>query len=97
MNQWQTMENAPKDQPIIAWCNHENSDAYFVNPTTLTTFGAHAEVVQCAEDGLQIVEWGGEYHEGEYSMSAWWFVRGTDFEVVANPIYWMLPEPPETL
>lgn len=98
MNQWQTMESAPKDQSILAWCEDKREvDQYYFDDGTLTTYGAHAECGQSAEDGLQIVEWGGAYIEGEFFIGDWWFVKGTDFEVVANPIYWMpLPEPPAT-
>lgn len=104
MSEWQSIETAPKDKPILAWCNHD-ADPYVEDAQTgrLTTYGAHCEGLAYATDGYNVVEWGGEtseygeYNELLYSIPDWWFVVGSDFEVAANPTHWMpLPEPPSS-
>lgn len=101
MKKWQTIENAPKDKPILAWCNHE-ADPYVEDAQAgrLTTYGGHCEGLSHASDGYNIVEWGGEtseygdYGECLYSIPDWWFVVGSEFEVVANPTHWQPLDPP---
>lgn len=92
------MDTAPKDKPILAWCDHA-ADPYFLEEgKRLTTYGAHAEGQMHAEDGFQIVVWGGEVAESDWetghvaAIPDWWFVAGSDWEVVANPVrWWKLP------
>lgn len=95
-SRWQPIETAPKDRPILAWCDHE-ADPYSVDDKTLTTYAAHAEGLGHAPTGCHIVEWGGgwteSYEDGGGEMSDWWFVAGSEFEVAANPTHWM-PLPP---
>lgn len=102
---WQPMKTAPKDRPVLAWCDHE-ADPYIVGTTgdgrtMLTLYAAHYEGMSHAPTGFHIVEWGGgfddstwEYPDGA-SLPDWWFVAGSEHEVAANPIHWMpLPKPP---
>ena len=101
--QWQPIETAPKDKPILGWCVHE-ADKYFEEDIGyLTTYGAHCEGFSHAENGVQIIEWGGEYDgrsndpelDDGYTPE-WWFVTGWEFEKPANPTHWMpLPEEPQ--
>lgn len=93
--------NTPKDHPILAWCNHE-TEPYHLGDGRLTVYGAHAEGLSHAPTGFHIVEWGGafddrtwEYQNGAH-LPDWWFVAGSEFEVVANPTHWCeLPDKPE--
>ena len=87
---WQPMDTAPKDRPILALCAH-SADPYYLDDGGLTIYGAHAEGVGYAEDGLQLVEWGGEYEDPDMGggyIPAWWFVLHSGFEKVANPVCW---------
>lgn len=99
MSDWQPIETAPKDRPILAWCDHE-ADPYFEEDSgRLTLYGGHAEGLSHAPTGYHIVEWGGAYEDswedGGAHMPDWWFVVGSDFECAANPTHWMpLPAPP---
>lgn len=102
---WHSMESAPKDgSPILAWCDHE-ADHFIQDEETgyLTTYTAHSEGYgQHAQDGYQVVAWGGEYRDkGTWEepqniyIPDWWFVHGSDWEIPANPICWApLPEHP---
>lgn len=97
---WQPIETAPKDKPIVGWCVH-SADPYWASETHLTTYGAHAEGLGHADDGPNIIVWGGEYHENDWEsgvnahIDAWWFVDGSDWEKPANPTHWMpLPADP---
>lgn len=105
MSKWQPIETAPKDTPILAWCDHE-ADPYEMEPTSdgrsqVTLYAAHAEGLSHAETGFHIVEWGGGFDDSTYEypngacLPDWWFVAGSEFEVAANPTHWMpLPEQP---
>lgn len=98
---WQPIETAPKDAPVLAWCDHE-ADPYSldVDGGSLTLYAAHAEGMGHAETGWHIIEWGGSFSDSEDDGGAWlpdwWFVVGSEFEIAANPTHWMpLPPPPE--
>lgn len=95
--EWQPMETAPRDRPILAWCDHA-SDSYVEDVLSgrLTPYAAHAEGLGHAVDGYQVVEWGGGYHDPDGEMMPdWWFVAGSGFECPASPIRWTnLPLPP---
>lgn len=105
MSQWQTIDTAPKDRPILAWCDHE-ADPWEAGRTPdgrrrLTLYAAHAEGMGHAPTGWHIVEWGGAFDDSTWeepgaNLPDWWFVAGSEFEVAANPTHWQpLPEPPE--
>lgn len=90
----QPLESAPKNRPILAYCNHE-ADPYTVHPDgkRLTLYAAHYEGLSHAPTGFHIIEWGGAFDDStpEYSGASlpdWWFVAGSSFEVAANPILW---------
>jgi hypothetical protein len=100
----QPIETAPKDRSILAWCDHE-ADPLFAGKTAdgrtiLTVYAAHGEGLSYAPTGYHIVEWGGAFNDSTYEYSGaslpdWWFVAGSEFEVVANPTHWTdLPQPP---
>jgi hypothetical protein len=100
---WQPIETAPKDKPILAYCNHE-ADSFFVNENAgrLTVYAAHHEGGSHCDTGIHIVEWGGAWDDRSYfepdagHVSDWWFVSGSEFEMAANPTHWMpMPEPPK--
>ena len=91
---WQPMETAPKDgTAILAMCNHDADPYIEKGGARLTAYGAHAEGLTRVQDGIHVVEWGGEYIYLEYTIPPWWFRSGSDFEEVANPVAWM-PIPP---
>lgn len=100
----QPIATAPKDCPILAWCDHEagqqENDA--ATDGRLTLYFAHGGALSFAPTGFHIVEWGGAYDDStwEYPNQAylpdWWFVAGSEFEQVANPTYWThLPAKPQ--
>jgi hypothetical protein len=95
-NKWQPMDTAPRDgTPIVAWCDHA-ADPYVEEPGghTLTAYGAWAEGEGHVDDGLNVVQWGGGYSddgglEGPHEeMPDWWFLRGSEFQIPANPVRW---------
>lgn len=102
-NEWQPIETAPKDRPIIGWCVHSADPYWLDDGKRLTPYGSHAEGLRHVDDGAHVLVWGGEYSENDWEMGinchvpAYWFQNGSDYEVVANPTHWMpLPtsEPP---
>ena len=101
---WQPIETAPKDEPIIAYCNHEADPHHTDEPGgCLTLYAAHYEGLSHCETGVYIVEWGGAWDDRTYEDSSggfmpdWWFVAGSEFEVAANPTHWIpLPAFPNT-
>jgi len=92
---WRPIDSAPKDTPILAWCEHSADPYWEEDGMTLTTYGAQCEGLTRVSDGINLVIWGGEYDEGENYIPAWWFRMDSEFEIVANPTHWMpLPEKP---
>lgn len=96
------ISEAPKDNPILAWCEHielgdcEKCDRQLGR---LCPYHAHDEGMSHVRTGWAIVVWGGGFDDGSYeypggaSAPDLWFQYNTDFEVVANPInWWYLPE-----
>lgn len=101
---WQPIETAPKEVPILAWCNH-NADSYQDpnNPERLTDYATWAEAGDFFEgEGVCVVRWQpahfeaiDEYGQG-YWLPAYWFLNDDCGETVANPTHWMpLPAAPE--
>jgi len=98
---WQTMENAPKDRPILGWCVHD-ADPYFLDDgKRLTLYGGHTEGLSHVADGAHVLVWGGAWDDRSHeydggSMPDWWFRSDSEFEVTANPVLWMdIPAPSE--
>lgn len=96
---WQTMNNAPKDRPVLGWCVHA-ADAYIEDDgKTLTDYAANAEGIGHCDDGLQLLVWGPGYHLDEDEGGGWmpgcWFVKDDDaWNTPANPILWAEAVPP---
>lgn len=90
---WQPIETAPKDRPIIAWVNHEANE-YHLGDGSLTTYSAHVETFGRAENGMQVVVWGGKYDGCDGYIPDWWFKDHTDFEQAVNPTHWLDIKPP---
>jgi len=95
-------EHTPKDRPILAWCDHAADEYVIENDNqgrrTLTLYAAHADSLSHCEDGFHVLEWGGAFDDStwEYpnqaSLPDWWFVKGSEFEIAANPVrWWPLP------
>ncbi len=92
---WRPIETVtPEDSPILGWCDHK-ADPYQDpdNPKCITIYAAHWEGMSHVEDGLHVLEWGGAVDDhpddGGAFIPDWWFLRGLEFEVAANPTYWI--------
>jgi hypothetical protein len=88
---WKNISTAPQDgTPILGWCNHK-AEPYYLDKdeSILTIYGAHDDALSHVSDGPHVVVWGGAYDEGEWSVPDWWFLFGSDFDVVANPTHWI--------
>lgn len=103
MNEWQPISTAPKNRDIVVWCENKCSHdgCAYGNPESkkLCLYHAHAEGLSYCEEGLQAVCWGGAFEDswedGGGYLPDWWFVKGSGFEVAANPTYWLPTEPPK--
>lgn len=105
IQEWQPIETAPKDTPILAWCVSTCDDpkcAFSGSEDDCKTpdggyglclFHGHAEGLSACSAGIQIVQWGGGwadgYEDGGGYMPDWWFRVGSEFEESANPTHWM--------
>lgn len=94
MTDWRyDMENAPRDgRPIVGLCDHE-ADERETGGGSLTLYAAHYEGLSYAENGPNVLVWGGAVEfsddEGGGYLPDWWFVKGSEFEVAANPVAWV--------
>ncbi len=95
MAEWQPIESAPQDNTLIlGWCNHE-ADPYQdpENPNWITVYAAHCDGLSHVENGPHVLVWGGAVDDhpddGGAQIPDWWFLNGSEFEVVANPTHWM--------
>ena len=101
---WQPISTAPRDRPILGWCEHGADPYWEEEGKRLTVYGAHAEGLSHVQDGPHVLVWGGSYDDGDwesgYSGSTfvpdWWFLAGSDFEVAANPTHWCEVPPDPT-
>lgn len=99
-SEWQKIETAPKDAPIIGWCSHD-ADPYHEGDK-LTAYAAGCEGLGHVPDGAHVLEWTpddweptDEYGSG-FTIPGWWTRFGSEGEEYANPTHWMpLPKPPE--
>lgn len=95
---WQPIATAPKDRPILAYCNHEADTFTEDDGKTLTAYAASCEGLSNAPTGVHLVEWMEGYSEYDgygdgFKCPDWWFVSGSDGEVAVNPTHWAeIPE-----
>lgn len=89
------IENAPRDgTPILAYCDHGADPRYLEDGKSLTTYAAHSEELGNVADGPNVVVFGGEYEEYDdftgrlNRIPPYWFLYGSEFEIVAHPILW---------
>lgn len=75
-------------------CAYSNTEMGFgdTGSQRLCLFHAHGEGMAAADDGWHVVVWGGAFDDSthEYSGASlpdWWFVEGSSFETVANPVF----------
>lgn len=103
-NIWQplsTLKDVKVGDLILGWCLHD-ANTYIEDPKglRLTSYGAHCEGLSRVSDGPHVLEWGGFSEENDWelgikiTMPNWWFLYGSDFEVVANPVLWIPITPP---
>lgn len=104
--EWQPIEKAPRDCPILVWYDHE-ADPYQDPdvPYKLTDYAANAEGGEFLDGvGVTVAKWVDQVWEAqdEYGSGFWlpagWFSRGDfdHYEVVCNATHWMpIPEAPK--
>lgn len=82
MSEWQPIETAPKDRPILAYCRSGCSDPRCAfsdveyeglkdgkGSYSLCLFHGHAEGMSTCGEGLQIIEWGGSWDDSTWEYS----------------------------
>lgn len=86
------MSTAPKDRPILAWCDHEADSEYEPDGKRLTLYAAHREGLSNVGTGFRVIVWGGGFYDSEEDGGAhlpdWWFLDDGNFETAANPTAW---------
>ena len=102
MTEWHDMDSAPKDRPILGWCEEPEycPDCNANKSGNLCLFHAHAEGMSSAGSGPVVIEWGGawedSWEDGGGWLPDWWFRRGSEFEEAARPVLWAEITEPET-
>lgn len=106
MTDWQPIETAPKDKPILVWFDHD-ADPYQADDEKLTDYACHAEGGDfLSGNGIAIARWCEGWHEDDgwesanppYWMPAMWcaWFNGDYADQVVNALFWVpLPPPPE--
>lgn len=95
MIEWRTdLENAPRDKPILGWCEHEADPGHPYDYHLLSDYAANADALGHVEDGPHVLEWApqvwentDEYGSG-YWIPGWWALSGSDGERFGFPIAW---------
>ena len=89
------IENAPKDgTPILAYCHHNSDPYYEKDGRHITVYASHCEGCDHVDDGPNVVVFGGSYSDyDEFGdchifIPDYWFLYGSNFEIVANPVLW---------
>lgn len=57
---WRPIDSAPRDTPILAWCEHSADPYWEEDGMALTTYGCHCEGLTRVSDGINLVIWGGD-------------------------------------
>ncbi len=90
---WQSMDTAPKDQPILGYCMDESEPDEKVHGC-LSTYLIHRQELDHVVNGPHVLVWGGEYGGNDpvdgtcFTIPNWWFRYGSAFEEPAAPIAW---------
>ena len=106
MSEWQPIETAPKNKPILVWYDHDADPYHDANSGKLTDYACHAEGGDfLSGKGVTIAKWSEGWHESEgwespveYCMPAVWsaWFNGDYADHVCFPLFWQpLPEPPQ--
>lgn len=94
---WRPMtETPPKDKPLFVEYDNDADPWMEEGSQRLTPYAAWADGGDYLPGrGYHVAHWGGGYSENdggyEIIMPDWWFIN-RDFEIVLNPIRWMLLE-----
>lgn len=102
MTQWRLFkdEMPPTDKPILAWCVDEKCDCNAAGDGKLCLYHGHAEGLSRVDDGPHVLEFGGGWDDRSWENESagwcpdWWFLRGSEFEIAANPVWWQPIEDP---
>lgn len=87
---WQTMETAPKDRPILAWCGDSADNRVFLKNIKICD--------RCAPDGYNIIEWRDFENLETYSeLLDGWFTTDKNYDTPADPVAWCAVELPAPL
>lgn len=89
---WKPIKTAPKDCPILGWCNHASAQNL---EEDYSLYAAHQLLgMSYVADGPNVLIWGGAWDDSIWetpggSLPDWWFLYGSDFEIAANPTHWL--------
>lgn len=89
------MSKAPKGEPILALIERDlkKCGGGECKGRYLCMYHAHGEGMGYLTAGIAVIEWGGAFDDSSHEYTGaflpdWWFLSGSDFEVVANPVAW---------